>query len=178
MLFLLVITGSLSGCAIFEGNELPEFGSLPAPATSAKKPSAGYAFTSAVDMGGKKPQQENVRTKLEAEFVEILRESGYFASVEQGGGKDINISVELVETGNPAALAAAVVTGLSLYTIPSWATVRAGGHLPRHHRRRPDARVQTERLGHPGAVAADDGGVSVQTVRRNGRHAQEHFITT
>lgn len=120
---LLVITVSLSGCAVFRSNDLPETGTLPPPAAAAQKPKAGYEFSSAVNMGNKNPAHENLRAKQEIEFAEVLRESGYFAAVEKGNGKDVNISVELVEKGNPAAVAAAVVTGLSLYTIPSWATV-------------------------------------------------------
>lgn len=122
-LSVVVIIGSLSGCAVFRSNELPEFGSLPGPATATQKLRVGYEFSSTANMGEKKPQHENLRATQESEFVGVLRESGYFASVEKGQGKDITISVELVETGNPAAIAAAVVTGLSLYTIPSWATV-------------------------------------------------------
>jgi hypothetical protein len=122
-LVFLVLTGSLSGCAVFRGNDLPEVGTLPGPAAAAPKPAAGYAFGSAVDMGSKKPTQENLRAIQENEFAGVLRESGYFATVEKGNGKDINISVELVESGNPSAMVAAVITGLSLYTIPSWATM-------------------------------------------------------
>ncbi len=122
-LSLLVISTSLSGCAVFRSHDLPEVGSLPPPAAAAQKPRAGYEFRSTVNMGSKNPAHENLRAKQETEFAELLRESGYFATIEKGSGKDVNITVELVENGNPAAIAGAVVTGLSLYTIPSWATV-------------------------------------------------------
>ena len=118
-----VSLGSLSGCAVFRGSELPEVEKLPAPSVAAQKPAASYQFTSAVNMGSKQPQHENLRAKLETEFADALRESGHFATVEKGTGKDVSISVELVESSNPAAIAAAFITGLSLYTIPSWATV-------------------------------------------------------
>lgn len=118
---LVVVT--LSGCAVFRGNELAELGTLPGPDGVAKKPTAGYDFASTANTGERKAQHERLRTVQENEFVAVLRESGYFATIEKGNGKDVNISIELVETGNPAALVPAVVTGLSLYTIPSWAKV-------------------------------------------------------
>lgn len=116
------ISASLLGCAVFRSNDLPEVGTLPSPAVTAKKPTAGYEFASAMDMGSKRPSHENTRAIHEKEFVEILRESGYFATVEKGGGKDVHVVVELVDSADPAAMVGAVITGLSLYTIPSWAT--------------------------------------------------------
>ena len=120
--FILGISASLFGCAIFRSNELPELGKFPGPAATSKKPTAGYEFASAVDMGGKRPSHENARAIHEREFVETLRESGYFATVEKGSGKDVQVVVDLVEFADPAAMVGAVITGLSLYTIPSWAT--------------------------------------------------------
>ncbi len=114
---------TLSGCAVFRGNELAELGALPGPDGAAKKPAAGYTFASTANIGERKPQHERLQTVQENEFVAVLRESGYFATVEKGNGKDINISVELVETGDPSAVVPAVITGLSLYTIPSWAKI-------------------------------------------------------
>lgn len=123
VLVLLAVVGLQSGCAIFRGGELPDVENLPAPAATAPRPKASYEFSSAVNMGEKRPQHQNLRAKLETEFAETLRESGYFATVEKGGSKDVNITVEMVETSDPAAVAAAFITGLSLYTIPSWMTV-------------------------------------------------------
>lgn len=121
--FLIAVL-SLSGCAIFRANDLPEIGTLPGPAGSAPKPTVGYVFNAVSDMSGTRVSNENVRAIQEGEFVEVLRESGYFASLEKGknAGKDIQISIDLVNSGDSSALVAAVITGLSLYTIPSWAT--------------------------------------------------------
>ena len=118
---LVIVT--LSGCAVFRGNELADLDTLPGPDSAAKKPAVGYAFASTANVKERKPQHESLRTIQENEFVAVLRESGYFATVEKGDGKDINISVELVETGNPAAIVAALITGFSLYTVPSWAKI-------------------------------------------------------
>ncbi len=116
------ISVSLLGCAVFRSNDLPEVGTLTGPVATAKKPTAGYEFASAVDMGSKRPSHEHARAIHEKEFAEVLRESGYFTTVEKGSGKDISIIVELVDSADPAAMVGAVITGLSLYTIPSWAT--------------------------------------------------------
>ena len=114
---------SLPGCAVFKHHDLPEVQSLPGPAPEAKRPTATYEFTSAVEIGTRRPNHENVRVKLENEFIEVLRESGYFATLEKGsGGKDLDIRVELLNSGDPAALIPAFITGFSLYVIPSWAT--------------------------------------------------------
>jgi hypothetical protein len=120
--FFWAISVSLLGCAVFRSNDLPELGQMSGPAATAKKPAAGYEFSSAIDMGGKRPSHEKARVIHEREFVETLRESGYFAAVEKGSGKDVHVVVDLVDSSDPAALVGAVITGLSLYTIPSWAT--------------------------------------------------------
>lgn len=123
-LVILTVTLSLSGCAIFRANDLPDVGILPGPAGNAKKPTVGYAFTSFVDfVGDRKPVHENMRSNQESEFSNALCESGYFVSVEKGSGKDIQITAQLLETGNPAALVGAFITGFSLMTIPSWTTI-------------------------------------------------------
>jgi len=100
-----------------------DIGALPAPSTATPKPAAGYAFATSVAMGHKRPQHDNARVTQETEFATVLRESGYFATVEKESGKDMNIAVELLETVNPAALVVAFITGLILYTIPSWVTI-------------------------------------------------------
>ena len=122
-LIILAACALLTGCASFKRHNLPEIGDLPSPVPGADKPTATYEFSSEVDLMGKRPHRENIRSILDAEFVEVLRESGYFATIEKGtDGKKLAINVHLVNSGNPTAMVPAVITGLSLYTIPSWAT--------------------------------------------------------
>jgi hypothetical protein len=111
-----------TGCASFPRNHLPSVGNLPRLTESTNKPSASYSFSSGVDLFRKQEHQENVRKQLEDEFVCVLRESGHFASLAPGDQGDMNIEVRLVNSGTPAAMIPAFITGLSLYTIPSWAT--------------------------------------------------------
>jgi hypothetical protein len=122
-LLVFALVTSLSGCAIFRANDLPEVGSLPGPAAASTKPNAGYAFISHSSMGAKTPVQGEMLAKQEDEFAKVLRDSGYFASVNKANGKDVNISIDLLESGDPAAMVGAFITGFSLFTIPSWATI-------------------------------------------------------
>ena len=124
-LLILMACMSFMGCASFSRHNLPEVGEFPQLSPEAKKPTATVGFSSEMDLFGKQAHPENARAALEAEFVEILRGSGYFATVEKGtGGKDLALTVHLVDSGSPAAMVPAMLTGLSLYVIPSWATDR------------------------------------------------------
>lgn len=111
-----------TGCASFQGNKLPLVGSFQPLPEGTKKPTATYSFSSGVDLFGKQEHTENVRIILEREFIDVLRESGYFASLSPGNQGEIIIQARLVNSGTPAAMIPAFITGLSLYTIPSWAT--------------------------------------------------------
>jgi len=112
----------LTSCASFPRNQLPLVGSIQPLPEGTKKPTVVYSFSSGVDIFGKQEHRENVRAQLEREFVDVLNESGYFASLSQGIQGEISIQARLVNSGNPAVIIPAIITGLSLYTIPSWAT--------------------------------------------------------
>ncbi|NKE70783.1 hypothetical protein [Candidatus Manganitrophus noduliformans] len=111
-----------TGCASFSRNQLPNAANLLQLSENNSKPTASYSFSSGIDLFGKQEHQENVRKKLEDEFISVFRESGYFASLTPGGQAEMNIEVRLVNSGTPAAMIPAMITGFSLYTIPSWAT--------------------------------------------------------
>ena len=126
-LFILATCMFFMGCASFKGHNLPEVGVLPTPSPDAQKPTATFVFLSEADIFGKRPSPEYLQAILEAEFVGVLRESGYFGTVEKGDeGKDLAMNVHLVDSGNAAAILPALITGFSLYTIPSWATDKFG----------------------------------------------------
>lgn len=74
-------------------------------------------------MGAKQEHADGVRTFLENEFLGVLNKSGQFGSATKLGDQgDIDVQARLVNSGSPAALFPAFLTGLSLYTIPSWVT--------------------------------------------------------
>lgn len=114
---------TLSGCAVFPRNELPKVSTFPPLSNEGDKVSVRYSFASSMDLFGKRPHAENLRIQLEREFKDVLLESGYFGVVSADKG-DLNVAVTMNDVGSPAALVPAVITGLSLYTIPSWATDR------------------------------------------------------
>ena len=112
----------LTSCASFPRNQLPPVGSFQPLPEGTRKPTVAYSFSSGVDLFGKQEHRENVRAQLEREFVDVLNESGYFASLSKGNQCEISIQARLVNSGNPFVLIPAFITGLSFYTIPSWAT--------------------------------------------------------
>lgn len=114
----------LTGCASFPRNQLPAAGKLQPPPEGAKKPSVAFSFSSGVVLLGTHENLEIARSRFEKEFVDVLKESGYFATVSAGDQGEMCIKVRLVNSGSRAAIVPSVITGLSLYTIPSWVTDR------------------------------------------------------
>lgn len=111
-----------TSCASFPGNKLPVVGGFQPLPDGPVKPTAAYSFSSGVDLFEKQEHVESVRIVLEHEFIDVLNESGYFASLTPGNQAEIIIQARLVNSGTPAVIIPAIITGLSLYTIPSWAT--------------------------------------------------------
>lgn len=53
----------------------------------------------------------------------MLRDSGYFSTIEKGvEGKGLHLKVRLVIEGSRSARFPEILTTISLFTIPSWAT--------------------------------------------------------
>jgi len=117
-----LVSFQITGCASFPRNQLPIAAKVQPAAANENKPSVSYSFSSGVDLFGKQDHNEKVRSILERELIDVLNESRCFASMSPNGPGDIYIQVELINSGNPAAMIPAIITGASLYTIPSWAT--------------------------------------------------------
>lgn len=110
------------GCASFRVNELADMGSLPPPSGTGRDAIVSYEFSADVEMGQSRPQPELLRSQLEAEFLEVLLNSGYFYAIDhQIEDADFAMQINILNRGNPAAMLPAFVTGFSLFTIPSWA---------------------------------------------------------
>lgn len=120
---LILFSLSLSGCAVFSGENVPMAVLTPLDKTDQQKPSVAYEVTS---MGGvlsvdKSP--EHIQSIIAGELLQTLEQSDYFSRISKADGQaDISLSVQMKNTGTPAALIPAIITGLSLYTIPSWGT--------------------------------------------------------
>lgn len=122
-LIAVLIFLSLSGCAIFEGGQVPKTALESYQGTEESKPSLSYTTSAEGGLQTIAPLPPEGQKIIEDEFTSVLNNSGYFKSVTKGEeGADIAISMKIVNTGDPSSMIGAVITGLSLYTIPSWAT--------------------------------------------------------
>ena len=91
----------------------------------ATKPAVTYTFSYSEDFFEYKMISNSSVKRLSDEFAGALQESGDFTSVSEGSfGGDIYIEAHLLNSGDPAAVIPAFITGLSLWTIPSWFTDR------------------------------------------------------
>ncbi len=66
---------------------------------------------------------EHVQSIIAGELLQTLEQSNYFSRISKTDDQaDISLSIKITNTGTPAALIPAFITGLSFYTIPSWVT--------------------------------------------------------
>jgi len=111
-----------SGCAMFDGNEIPDIVLSERAANVQQKPSVSFTTMARGGLGTPKTLPENGQKKIAAEFRSVLEASNYFSSISNDDDSaDVIINAEVTESGNPAAMIPAMITGFSLYTIPSWA---------------------------------------------------------
>lgn len=122
-LVLVVVLTLLSGCAVFEGGKVPKTTLASYEGDSNAKPTIAYSSTA---MGGLSKVQklpDTTQSVIEGELLAVLEEANYFSRISKvDESADIKLDVVLTNSGNPAAMIPALITGFSLYTIPSWAT--------------------------------------------------------
>lgn len=105
------------GCASFKAGQPPEIGVFPSLPLGVNKPKTTYELTF---KGG---HAQSYDKTLEDEFVQVLKGSGYFDTLEKSKAQgDLNIQVDVVRSWNPFALLPAAITGASFWIIPSWHT--------------------------------------------------------
>jgi hypothetical protein len=118
---LLLVT--ISGCAIYDGGKVPKTTLSAYEANGAAKPTLSYSSMAMGGLFSTRALPEGSQSVIEGELLAVLESSGYFERIaKHDDSADVSIDVTLTNSGNPAAMVPAVVTGLSLYTIPSWAT--------------------------------------------------------
>lgn len=118
-----VLMAALSGCAVFDGGNVPKTTLSAYEGDASAKPSVSYTSMAMGGLSGPKELPEASQSIIEGELLAVLESSQYFSRIsKKDEAADISISVTLTNRGNPAALIPAFITGLSLYTIPSWAT--------------------------------------------------------
>ena len=121
---ILSLFSLLTSCAVFKGNQVVPV-TLSQIKSDTKKPSLSYFLSVYNDSGEETKANDNQLSIIEGEFINTLKESGYFSRISVNDSEaDIKLDIKLTITSNPAALIPAVITGLSLYIIPSWATYK------------------------------------------------------
>lgn len=114
---------SISGCAVFDGGLVPKTTLGAYEGAADAKPTLSYSTLAYGGFSEGQEMPEVAQITIEEEFVAVLEESNYFKNIsKEGDSKDINIDIVLTNTGSPAAMIPAIITGLTLYAIPSWAT--------------------------------------------------------
>jgi len=124
MLALVILCLFLTGCASFQKNRLPDTGQLPPLNDKAQALTASYQFTSGLhlNIGSRHDLPLKAQQILEKEFVDTLKESGYFTDLTPENGY-INIKVDILNYGSGiAASISGAISGATLLTIPGWAT--------------------------------------------------------
>ncbi|MCF7864177.1 MAG: hypothetical protein K9L89_05250 [Kiritimatiellales bacterium] len=137
-------TTMLTGCASFSRNQLPAVGNLQRAPFNAQKVDATYSFSAGMELFGKQEFPENTKAMLKKEFTGVMKDSGCFASLSAGAQGGMHMDVRLVNSGSASAMIPAVITGLSLYIIPSWATDHYDATVTVMP---PDGRERTYKLG-------------------------------
>lgn len=113
---------ALSGCAVFDGGKVPKT-TLASVTGDSLKPTLAYSSKAMGGIGQANALPEAAQSIIEGELTAVLEDSGYFRRIaKKDETADIRIDVTMTNSGNPAAMIPAFITGFSLYTIPSWAT--------------------------------------------------------
>lgn len=113
----------LSGCAVFDGGKVPETELTSSDTDNVNKPTISYSSLAKGGLSSVKELPEAGQNIIAEELVSELEASEYFSSISKDDKKaDIQLEVKLTNSGDPAAIVPAVITGLSLFIIPSWAT--------------------------------------------------------
>ncbi len=113
----------MTGCAVFPGGEIPQVDLVELVKNIESKPSLSYEFNARGGLSSTKDLPDDVESIIEIELLDVLNKSEYFREVIEGDvRKDIHLNITITNSGNPAAMIPAFITGFSLYSIPSWAT--------------------------------------------------------
>lgn len=111
----------LAGCAGFKANKLAQVSAEELKSSSAKKTKVFSRWT--VETKSKNEQAKVMIAALHKKhFENAIASADCCILVEGPTEADVVIEGKAFDEANPAALIPAFITGLSLYTIPSWVT--------------------------------------------------------
>ena len=120
---ILAFAMSLSGCAFFKGDNIPETTLAPPEQAEAMRPSVHYDVNATQIMSVGASHGEKFQQLVDQELAKILKESNYFSAVvKDGRDADINLSVTFTDTTGPGVMIGGIISGLTLWTIPTWLT--------------------------------------------------------
>lgn len=111
----------LAGCAGIKNNNIAVIGDGAFPRDNDKEKTRIFykvIYHSNMDLGSK-TLSENAQ---EGEFIRAVRNSECCIVTTDETNSDVQVRVTIDKYENPIALIPAVITGLSIYAIPSWAT--------------------------------------------------------
>jgi len=121
--FLISCLVFIASCATFKGRQLEPVTMKSIPENN-EKPSMEVNFEYMQYMNGDKTQlfRQSAENKLHKDFMTIARNSGSFSKVEKDlSNPDITTKIIMKDKGS-GNMIMAVITGLSLYIIPSQST--------------------------------------------------------
>jgi hypothetical protein len=122
-LFVLVLMASMTGCAVFDDGKVPKTTLSPYEDNDFPKPTIAYSSTALGGVFSVKTHPEALQSIIEGELFSVLDSSEYFSRIaKRDEGADIRIDVTMTDIGSSVAMIPALITGMSLYTIPSWVT--------------------------------------------------------
>jgi len=122
---LALVCAAVTGCAAFPGNNLPQVGSDALLVSPAKKTRVFSRWSVESQSSTLNEQVKIAQAALSKKaFDDALSNSGCCQIVEGPAEADLVVDGRAFNESNPAAMIPAFITGLSLYTIPSWVTAR------------------------------------------------------
>ena len=115
---------AFSGCAAFRANDLPAVDKAEVAVKSATKTKVFSRWSIESDSSLVNDQTRAAAGAIHKNYFDAaLKESDCCIVVEGPTEADIVVNGKAINENNPAAVIPAFITGFSLFTIPSWATV-------------------------------------------------------
>jgi hypothetical protein len=120
---VLLVVFMISGCAVYRGNNIPEVTLADIAGAEEQRVSASYLSTAFGGMPSPRKLPNSVQNTVSGELRSVLESSEFFGRISKGDeSADIKVDITVTSSGSPAAIIPAIITGMSFYIIPSWAT--------------------------------------------------------
>ena len=120
---VLLVVFMISGCAVYRGNNIPEVTLADIAGTEEQRVSASYSSTAFGGMPSPRKLPNGIQNRISGELRSVLESSDFFGRISKGDeSADIKMDITVTSSGSLAAIIPAVITGMSFYVIPSWAT--------------------------------------------------------